>query len=226
MTYDVKIIRWNNFHSVLFTLLFILYTVLSLRFPVIIGGAISFLYYWIIHLGILKTFKPFAGYANRTTSLRLILVIIAGIFYNNLPDFVLFFIGISIFSLDGLDGYLARKFNQKSEFGAYFDMETDAFYVCIFTIILFEKDFAGYWILIPGFLRYFYGTIILLVGRKAKEEIRTKLGPVIAGIFFVSILSPFVLSSAFYNPALIVSSSLVVMSFIYSFIQNLSFITD
>ena len=157
--------------------------------------------------------------------MRLILVIMAGVFYKNVPDFELFLIGFTIFCLDGLDGYLARKFKQVSEFGAYLDMETDALYVGIFTVILYEKGLAGYWILITGFMRYFYGTIIILTGRKSQDKIRTKFGPLVAGIFFVSILSPLVLSSAFYMPVLMISSSLILLSFAYSFIQNLGIIS-
>ena len=103
MTTNIKIAKWNNFHAILFSLLFILYSVLSTRIPVIIGGSSSFLIYWIM------------------------------------PGSFLFIIGISIFCLDGLDGFIARKYKQTSEFGAYFDMETDAFYVFLYTIILFEK---------------------------------------------------------------------------------------
>ena len=214
-----NILLWNKIHSILFSSLFVLYTIVQVRFSLIIAGGISFLFYGLIHFHLLKTYKPFAGYANRVTLLRLILVIISGIFYENLADFVLFTIGISIFCLDGLDGFIARKLNQTSEFGAYFDMETDAFYVCVFTVILFEKGFAGYWILIPGFMRYFYGIFILLFGRKVKEEIRTKYGPLVAGIFFVSILSPFVVSPTLYSPVLIISSALLMLSFLNSLIR-------
>ena len=225
MTNDFKIERCNNFHLILFSCLFILYNIFASRFPFLIAGIFSFLYFWIININTLKTYQPFAGYANRATTVRLILVIMAGVFYKNVPDFELFLIGFTIFCLDGLDGYLARKFKQVSEFGAYLDMETDALYVGIFTVILYEKGLAGYWILITGFMRYFYGTIIILTGRKSQDKIRTKFGPLVAGIFFVSILSPLVLSSAFYMPVLMISSSLILLSFAYSFIQNLGIIS-
>ena len=221
MTNIFKIERWNNFHIILFSCLFILYIIFPLLLLFLIGGVFSFLYYWIVNINSLKTYHPFAGYANRATLVRMIFIIVAGIFYKSLPDIIIFLIGITIFCLDGLDGYLARRFKQVSEFGAYFDMETDAFYVSVFTVILFDKAFVGYWILIPGFMRYFYGSIILLIGRKSKDKIRTKFGPLIAGIFFVSILSPFVLSSAFYLPVLIISSVLLLLSFAYSFILNI-----
>ncbi len=226
MTNDVKILRWNNYHAILLCFLFILYTVMPVRFPVVIAGTLSFLYYVLINFDKLKAIKPFAGYANRITMVRLILVIITGLFYKHMPGILLFIIGISIFCLDGLDGYLARNFNHKSDFGSYFDLETDAFYVCVFTIILYEKGLAGYWIIIPGFMRYFYSLIILLIGRKATEEIRTKFGPLIGGIFFVSILSPYILPEKFYFPILIISSVLLTLSFLFSLIQNLSVISD
>jgi phosphatidylglycerophosphate synthase len=219
MKTELKIVQWNSFHAVLFSFLFILYTVFPTIYPVIFAGLFSFLVYWLLNFETLKTYKPFAGYANLTTLLRLMLVIVAGLLYNNLTDINLFIIGLSIFALDGLDGFIARKLNQESEFGAYFDMETDAFYVCIFTIILFEKGLAGYWIIVPGFMRYLNGTIILFLGKKSEEEIRSKIGPLIAGLFFMAILTPFVLSKKYYHPVLIVSSALLVLSFLYSFIR-------
>lgn len=221
MKIGIKILRWNNIHVILFSFLFFIYIILHVRYPVIVAGGISFLYYWLIHYSTLKKYEPFAGFANWITLLRLLLTIILGILYKNLPDYILFIIGLSIVCLDGLDGFIARKFNQTSEFGAYFDMETDAFYVCIISIILFEKGFVGYWIIFPGFLRYLYGLIILLIGKKSNEEIRTKYGPLIAGIFFISILSPFILSIKYYNPILIISSALLMISFVYSFVQIL-----
>lgn len=226
MTNENKIERWNNIHAILFSCLFVLYTVFPSRFPVIIAGVLSFAIYWTIHFNTLKKIQPFAGYANWTTLTRLVLVFVAGLYYKNIPDFVMFLIGFTIFCFDGLDGFLARKLKQESKFGAYFDMETDAFYVCVFAVILFEKGYAGYWILLPGFMRYLYGSIILLIGRKSKENIRTKFGPLIAGIFFVSILSPFILSPILYIPILFGASFLLFLSFIYSFLQNLGLVSN
>ena len=219
MTYDDKILRWNNFHAILFSFLFILYTLLPVRYPVIIAGGLSFLVYWLLHYEFLRKYSPFAGYANWITLLRIILIILVGVLYKKIPEFALFAIGLSIVCLDGLDGFTARKLKQESEFGAYFDLETDAFYVCVFSIILFEKDMAEYWIIVPGFMRYLYGIVILIIGKKSDDEIRSKYGPLIAGIFFISILSPFILSTKYYYPVLIISSALIMLSFLYSFIR-------
>lgn len=219
MNGEFKILRWNNIHAILFSFLFIQYTIFPVRYPLIVAGGFSFLFYWLINYNALKTFRPFAGYANRITLLRLILIIVSGIWYNELSDIIIFILGSGIFCLDGLDGFIARRLKQTSEFGAYFDMETDAFFVCIFSIILYEKGLAGYWIIIPGFMRYLYGLVILLTGKKSNEKIRSRYGPLIAGLFFCALLSPFLLSVKYYGPVLIIASGLLMLSFAYSFFQ-------
>ena len=221
MKNEYKIQKWNNFHAILLSFLFILYMIFPVRYPVIIAGGLSFLVFWRMHFELLKSYKPFAGYANLVTLVRLLLIISSGIWYKHFTDFGLIFIGLSIFSLDGLDGLIARKLNLESVFGAYFDLETDAFYVCVFTIILFEKGLTGFWIIIPGFLRYFYGLLIFIIGKKSDEEISIKYAPQIAGLFFMAILSPYILSEKFYLTFLIISSVLLMLSFLYSFVRIL-----
>ncbi|HKI87509.1 MAG TPA: CDP-alcohol phosphatidyltransferase family protein [Draconibacterium sp.] len=221
MKTDDKILRWNTIHAFLFCFLFILYAIFPVRYPVIVVAALSFLYYWLIHFDLLKRFKPFGGYPNWVTLIRLILILGSGIWYKHIPDFGLIVVGLVFFSLDGLDGLLARKFNQKSEFGAYFDLETDAIYVCVFTIILFEKGLAGFWIVVPGFMRYIYGVLIFIIGKKGDEETAVKYAPQIGALFFVAILFPYILPGKLYYPLLIISSVLLMLSFLYSFIRVL-----
>ncbi len=221
MKTESKIVRWNTVHAFLFCCLFVLYAIFPVRYPVIVAGALSFLYYWVIHFDILKRFKPFGGFANWVTLIRLLLILGSGIWYQHIPDFGLIVIGVVFFSMDGLDGWMARKFNQKSEFGAYFDLETDAIYVCVFTIILFEKGLAGFWIIVPGFMRYIYGVLIFMIGKKSDEEISVKYAPQIGALFFMAILSPYILPEKLYHPLLIISSVLLMLSFLYSFVRIL-----
>lgn len=56
--------------------------------------------------------------------------------------------------LDGLDGYLARKAHLCSAFGARFDMETDAFLALIITLVLWQSEKVGLWVIGLGVLRY------------------------------------------------------------------------
>ncbi|MBX2885660.1 MAG: CDP-alcohol phosphatidyltransferase family protein [Granulosicoccus sp.] len=56
--------------------------------------------------------------------------------------------------LDGLDGYLARKYNTQSTFGARFDMEVDALLALIIALFLWQSNKVGIWILGLGIMRY------------------------------------------------------------------------
>lgn len=59
-----------------------------------------------------------------------------------------------IFILDGVDGYLARKSGLLSDFGARFDMETDALLALVLAAIIWQSEKLGVWILALGLMRY------------------------------------------------------------------------
>ena len=56
-------------------------------------------------------------------------------------------IGIPALALDGVDGWLARRSRMASDFGARFDMETDAALLLILCALAWQLDKAGAWIL-------------------------------------------------------------------------------
>lgn len=58
--------------------------------------------------------------------------------------------------LDALDGPLARSNGLASEFGARFDMETDALLVLVLCLLVIQFDKAGPWILAAGLMRYVF----------------------------------------------------------------------
>lgn len=58
--------------------------------------------------------------------------------------------------LDGLDGYVARSSGLSSEFGARFDMETDAFLGLVITLFIWQSGKVGLWVLGLGVLRYLF----------------------------------------------------------------------
>lgn len=59
-------------------------------------------------------------------------------------------------ALDGVDGWLARRTGLASAFGARFDMEVDAFLILTLSILAWQYDKAGAWIILAGLLRYFF----------------------------------------------------------------------
>ncbi len=58
--------------------------------------------------------------------------------------------------LDGVDGWVARRTRSESAFGARFDMEIDAAFVLVLSILVYQLDKAGAWVLLSGLLRYLF----------------------------------------------------------------------
>jgi len=56
--------------------------------------------------------------------------------------------------LDGLDGLVARRLNQASDFGARFDREVDAALILILSLLVFATGKTGAWIVAAGAMRY------------------------------------------------------------------------
>jgi phosphatidylglycerophosphate synthase len=59
-------------------------------------------------------------------------------------------------ALDGVDGYLARRYGWASPLGARLDMEVDALLVAGLALLLWTLDRAGPWVLAAGAMRYVF----------------------------------------------------------------------
>eukprot|EP01095_Lingulamoeba_sp_RSL-Kostka_P002425 TRINITY_DN13283_c0_g1_i1.p1 TRINITY_DN13283_c0_g1~~TRINITY_DN13283_c0_g1_i1.p1 ORF type:complete len:227 (-),score=47.21 TRINITY_DN13283_c0_g1_i1:24-704(-) len=93
----------------------------------------------------------FFFYPNIIGYARIILALISFVLY---MDPVIFFtLYTTSFLLDALDGYVARKYNQCSKFGAVLDMVTDRFGTTILCLLLSH--------LYPEFLQFFIAMIVL-----------------------------------------------------------------
>jgi phosphatidylglycerophosphate synthase len=113
---------------------------------------------------------------NLVTGLRLAIILVAGIFLHGASGpFWAGIVGL-VFALDGLDGWLARRADAVSVFGAHFDMETDAFTVLVVTCELWTRGQLGAWILTAGLLRYVYVVCVALVPPRAGEVPRSTFG--------------------------------------------------
>jgi phosphatidylglycerophosphate synthase len=104
---------------------------------------------------------PSLGMANRVTIFRCALV--ANCAALSLQAGVLeaqgwLVAGLMLFtlSLDGVDGWLARRLATASRFGARFDQELDAFFTLILSVALVVGGKAGPWILLAGLWHYFF----------------------------------------------------------------------
>ena len=112
-----------------------------------------------IAIGFLRE-HPFSkfGPANRVTMLRLMLVaLVTGLVGEPAVPRVAaaaVILTAVIAALDGVDGWLARRSGMTSDFGARFDMETDALLIMVLSVLVWQHEKAGGWVLLGGLMRY------------------------------------------------------------------------
>ena len=103
---------------------------------------------------------PRFGPGNRVTSLRMALsALLAAVIGQSLmqPDAIAWTIVVAATVtavLDAADGPLARRSGLASDFGARFDMETDAWLTLVLCGLIVHFDKAGAWVLAAGLMRY------------------------------------------------------------------------
>ena len=116
----------------------------------------------LIALGFVRAGHPFArfGYANRMTAMRAAIVsLVAALVDEPLTPAaatVAAVASVAAASLDGVDGWLARRTGMASVFGARFDMETDALLIMALSVLAWQLGKAGGWIVLAGLLRYIF----------------------------------------------------------------------
>jgi phosphatidylglycerophosphate synthase len=100
------------------------------------------------------------GAANSVTLVRAVLVLLLlsalGSAVTSALAWVLVALAIVAVALDGVDGALARGRGEQSDFGARFDMETDALLILVLAALVWQHGKAGVWILLAGLLRYLF----------------------------------------------------------------------
>lgn len=116
----------------------------------------------VIALGTVTTHHPFPrwGAANHVTLFRSMLLALAASAVTGTPTaatawFVAIVAGVFAL-LDGVDGRLARRSHMTSTFGARFDMEVDALFILVLSVLTWRHDKAGVWILAAGLMRYVF----------------------------------------------------------------------
>src|SRR5262245_35310368 len=100
------------------------------------------------------------GAANAVTLARAaiatLLIALLGTAPTQALAWVLVGLGTLGVALDGVDGALARRRAEASDFGARFDMETDALLILVLAALVWQHGKAGAWILAAGLLRYLF----------------------------------------------------------------------
>jgi CDP-diacylglycerol--glycerol-3-phosphate 3-phosphatidyltransferase len=121
-------------------------------------------------------FKP--TIPNFLTIFR-VLLILPILYFLLHPTFFNLFLALALYGVsaltDSLDGMLARKLNQESEFGAYFDPLADKFLVwSLFTVFCFIPELMiPLWLIVFIFLRDFAVTYLRSYSKKNNIQFKT-----------------------------------------------------
>jgi phosphatidylglycerophosphate synthase len=162
------------------------------------------------------------GLANQATITRGVLVVMLAALIGEHSDgfvqSVALAIGVIAAILDGVDGWLARRTNMASRFGARFDMETDALFIFVLAALAWQLDKAGAWVLLSGLLRYGFvmaGLALPWLRAPLPPSFRRKTVAVLQVVALLFVIAPFI-SPAVSAP--IAGAALITLT--------LSFLTD
>jgi phosphatidylglycerophosphate synthase len=115
-----------------------------------------------LSIGFLQQHHPFErfGPANQITTLRAILVALVAALVGE-PRVAAIATaavgaGLTVTVLDGVDGWLARRHEIASRFGARFDMEVDALLILALSVLAWRYGKAGAWVIASGLMRYLF----------------------------------------------------------------------
>ena len=159
------------------------------------------------------------GPANHVTMVRAMLVALMASLLGELEIFRVAAAAtgaaIVLTVLDGVDGWLARRTRMTSEFGARFDMETDALLIMVMSALVWQHEKAGAWVLLGGGLRYAFGAAGWLSPWMARPLLPTRRGQTITVCHIVGLstaLAPFVPT-----PASEIAAATTLTALIWSF---------
>ena len=212
--------RWSIIHSMI-NLIGLIIVLNGGYYQIWLVLTLSWFLLYIQHMVRFLNFPMYLGYANWVTIFRLSIVFTLGYTYQFLGDSTLFIGFLIAIMMDGVDGYLARKFGQTSRSGECLDMETDAFLVLLISWIHYDTGKFSWWILIPGGFRYYYGLTFFWLKHNKQEFPPKKVRATIAVIFFLALLVPFILSIEIGSIIILIASLLLILSFTASIVGGL-----
>jgi phosphatidylglycerophosphate synthase len=82
------------------------------------------------------------------------LILVDGLAENAMKGWAVAIVATAALSLDGVDGWLARRSGLSSAFGARFDMEVDAALALLLSLLALADDAVGPVVLVLGLMRY------------------------------------------------------------------------
>jgi len=107
------------------------------------------------------------GPANRVTLGRAVMVGCVAAFIGPAPEsqaaFWVAMLAMLTLAFDGVDGFVARRTRSESVYGARFDMELDSLFMLVLSLLVWQWNRAGVWVLFCGCARYVWVFVMLFL---------------------------------------------------------------
>ena len=217
----LPLVRFSRIHAVASLAACAATLVLHATWPFVVAGALGFASLLYVARGAHTPSGAF-GWGNALTTLRFVLSSSVGLAPARVPTWALGVTTLVVFALDGLDGSVAKRRGENSEFGAYFDMEVDAYFVLLVGLTLFLRARYGAWILVVGLLRYVYVLSMALVPARRGDKPRYAFGRHAFTALMLGLFLGMVLGAPFGTVATALGCGLVTASFAWSFYWSYS----
>ena len=194
--------------------------------PIAIATLFSFAYLLVRRKHALWHQKTASRYAHQLTLLRLLILCFAAWQLAEIQPLVLLLLFAANVGLDVVDGFIARRFDQVTAFGMVFDREVDAIYVLVACLYFYLEAAIPAWILVPGLLPYLYRLVAWALGNPPIAGKKQQYAAFLAGVNFVLILVAVALSGDARFVVLVISTAIVTISFMASFVDLARFRND
>ncbi len=185
---NARLARWAALHAVLLLAATATALATDALWPVALVGAASFVGFAVAFRHHWTPTGAF-GAANTLTACRLGGLLALALW----PMPTLWIAGgaAALLLLDGADGWLARRFDQASDFGAFFDKEVDAFALLVLCLLAVQYQGIAPLLITAGLLRYVFAVLMHLGNPPARTEPRTNAARYLYVFMMGAVLLPF-----------------------------------
>lgn len=188
-----RIANWTLGHALLMILTTVAAAFGHVLFLLILAATASMIVYLALNYETWKHMHPIGGYANQVTLIRFTLLLFTLAMQSVLHGYLFVALIVVVIIADGIDGYLARKYNQSTVFGEVFDMEVDAFLALSIAYLVWLEHHEVWWVLIAGLLRYVFALFYRLIGWHQRKRPAMPESKIFAVLFFLALLTPFMM---------------------------------
>lgn len=153
------------------------------------------------------------GRANTVTAVRLAMVLALPLLPASLGPAAPIGVGLVILIADGIDGWLARHYELSSEFGEFFDKETDAFFLLVLCLMTTTSGLLSPWVVGLGLLRYLFVVALFLLQPHVGKEYRSSWARIIYVGVVLAMLAAFLPYPAVTQPLVGLAATALLYSF-------------